>query len=93
MMKRLFSGLLAAMLVASLCVTGTLACHHGGCGSYAGSPCGVNFVDADGDGVCDNCSGAGCGTSYVDADGDGVCDNYASRQGRGCGRGHGRHCR
>lgn len=86
-MRKLFSGILAAMLVASLCITGAFACHHGGCG-------GVSYVDADGDGVCDN-RGTACGVNFVDADGDGVCDNYASGQGRGCGRGRGRgrHCR
>lgn len=95
-MKKVFLGVLTAALVLSLGTTSAFACYHGGCGSYAGSPCGVNFVDADGDGICDNCSGAGCGVNYVDADGDGVCDNYAAAgQGRGCGRGRGRgrHCR
>lgn len=48
---------------------------------------GINFVDANGDGVCDN---------FVDADGDGVSDNRMGPQshvGQGQGamtRGHGR---
>lgn len=94
-MRKLFSGLLAAALVLSLGTTSAFACHHGGCVNYVEAGCGVNYVDADGDGICDNCGGTGCGVNYVDADGDGVCDNYASGWGRGCGRGrgHGRHCR
>lgn len=71
-MRKLFSGLLAAALVLSLATTGAFACHHGGCG-------GVNYVDADGDGVCDNYAavgqGRGCGRGWG--------------RGRGCGR----HCR
>lgn len=46
---------------------------------------GVNFVDADGDGVCDNYQGGsaqavqlGAGAGFVDNDGDGVCDNRQS---------------
>lgn len=59
---------------------------------------GVNYVDADGDGICDNYDGTsngygnGCGAGYVDADGDGVCDNYdgsSNGYGNGCGYGNG----
>ena len=45
---------------------------------------GVNFVDADGDGVCDN-RGDGACAGFVDSDGDGVCDNYANGACAGAG--------
>lgn len=63
-MRKLFSGLLAAALVLSLGTTSAFACHHGGCVNYVEADCGVNYVDADGDGVCDNYAsgwGRGCG--------------------------------
>lgn len=64
-MRKLFSGLLAAALVLSLGTTSAFACHHGGgCVNYVEAGCGVNYVDADGDGVCDNYAsgwGRGCG--------------------------------
>lgn len=92
-MKKIWMGLAAAALVASLCVTGALAAGHrgqglrytdgsGSCGNYC-----VNFADADGDGVCDN-HGTRC-AGFTDANGGGVCDNYGTRLGSHRG-GHGR---
>ena len=92
-MKKIWMGLAAAALVASLCVTGALAAGHrgqglrctdgsGNCGNYC-----VNFADADGDGFCDN-HGTRC-ASFIDADGDGICDNYGTGLGSHRG-GHGR---
>jgi len=96
-MKKAFSGLLATVIVLSMCATTAFAAGPGG-GRY--------FVDANGDAVCDNCGacvyadgdGAGVcghhaagrcggnGRNFVDANGDGFCDHYASGQGRGgCG--------
>lgn len=81
-MKRVLTGIVATALVLSLGVTSAFA---------AGWGHGLNYVDADGDGVCDNCTGGG--RYFVDADGDGVCDNYAGG-GRGAGRGgRGGYCR
>ena len=102
-MKKTVFGVLAMVLVVSLCAATAFAAGPR-CGRYyvdadgdgvcdnIGSRCA--YVDADGDGVCDNCGArhghwAGCGGAFVDADGDGICDNFQSGQGwgRGCGRG------
>lgn len=82
-MKKIWMGLAAVALVASLCVTGALAAGHrgqglrytdgsGSCGNYC-----VNFADADGDGIC-NHHGTRC-TGFADTDGDGICDNCDTR--------------
>ena len=76
-MKKIWMGLAAAALVASLCVTGALAAGHRGQG----------LRDADGDGVCDN-HGTRC-AGFTDANGGGVCDNYGTGLGSHRG-GHGR---
>jgi hypothetical protein len=53
---------------------------------------GVNYVDANGDGICDYAPLGGC-CSYADADGDGVCDHYSNYgcygHGQGTGQGGG----
>lgn len=90
-MKKAFLGILAAVLVLSMCAMTAFA---------AGPGNGRCFADADGDGICDNyvpgqCrgTGRGCGAqggrggNFVDADGDGVCDYYVSGQGQGGGCG------
>jgi len=87
-MRKVLSGILAAVIVLSVCATTALA---------AGPGRGRYFVDADGDGICDNCgvyhrcgmAATSRGRNFVDADGDGVCDYYVTGQGRGNGRGNG----
>ena len=97
-MKKVFSGVLAAAIVLSMCLATGFAAGPG-CGRHfadadgdgvcdnAGSQCA--YTDADGDGICDVCGAAHAqpGGNFVDADGDGICDNY--RSGRGCGYGRG----
>ncbi len=76
-MKKLFSVLLAVALVLSIGATSAFA---------ASDTRGVNFVDANSDGVCDVCGG-------VDADGNGICDscpNGGVRPQDGSGRRAGR---
>lgn len=70
----MFTGVLSAAIVLSMCVTASFA---------AGPRCGRYYVDANGDGICNN---AGSRCAYVDSDGDGICDNYQSGQDQGCGR-------
>ena len=73
--------------IAGLAVLGLLTV--GGTALAAGHGRGMNYVDANGDGVCDN---RGTGVCWNDADGDGVCDYYTGLSGRGyhgCGRGYG----
>ena len=82
-MRRVLTGIFAAVLVLSVATTGVWA---------AGPGRGQNFVDQGGDGICDwygQYSSSG-GRYYVDEDGDGVCDNCASgllcpREGSGRG--------
>ena len=79
-MKRVLTGIVTAVLAASLCAATAFAANPGG---------GRRSADADGDGVCDNFlsgQGRGC-AAFADADGDGVCDNFLSGRGRGCGAG------
>lgn len=63
----------------------------GGAAMAAGHGRGLNYVDANGDGVCDNRT---TGVCRYDADGDGICDHCA---GTGLGRyahhGYGRGCK
>ena len=83
-MKRTLAGITAAVMMASLGVTGAFA---------AGNGFGAGFVDEDGDGVCDwYGSGRGMGAGFVDEDGDGVCDHGGVRpqDGTGMQRGLGR---
>lgn len=96
-MRKVFSGILAAVIVLS---AGTSAFAAGpgrgrcftdadrdGICDNAGSAC--VYADVDGDGLCDVCSlsHAGCltgdGMVFVDADGDGICDGCGSRGGWG----------
>lgn len=86
-MKKVFSGIIATVMVLSVCAMTAFA---------AGPGSGRYFVDADGDGVCDNYVAGQCGRGryFVDEDGDGVCDNYVAGQGQGggCGFRGGRGC-
>lgn len=70
-MKKLLTGVLAAIVLLSVGATGLFAAAPG-----AGS----SFIDADGDGFCDR-AGSFCG--YIDTDQDGVCDHLARRPGSG----------
>jgi len=87
-MRKVFSGILATVMVLSVCAATALA---------AGPGRGCYFADTDGDGICDNCgayhpcgiAGTGRGGNFVDADGDGSCDHYVTGQSRGNGRGNG----
>lgn len=86
MLKKVLSGIFAAVLLLSIGTTSAFAVGPGqgpyfvdadgdGVCDYAGTACA--YVDADGDGICDNCgrlAGAGCGGNFVDEDGDGICD-------------------
>ncbi len=74
-MKKVFAGLLAAVMVFSVGTTSV---------SAAGRGMGRNYVDVDGDGVCDNWGVCG----YVDEDGDGICDNCSVAHGN-CPGGNG----
>lgn len=102
-MRRVLTGILAAVLTVSLCAATAFAAGPRGGRYYVdadgdgicdntGSRCA--YVDADGDGICDSCGAyhwcgmAGIGGgNFVDADGDGICDRCQSGQGRGCGHG------
>ncbi len=86
-MRKAFLGIIAMVIVLSVCAATAFAAGPGG---------GRCFADMDGDGICDNrgiyyqCSmtESGCGSNFTDADGDGICDNYVSGQGQGgCGCG------
>ena len=105
-MRKVFSGILTAVLVLSLETATVFAAGPGagryyvdadgdGVCDYAGSACA--YVDDDGDGICDTCGTIhgscpnGAGTNFVDDDGDGICDNYGTG-GCGRGRGYGRGC-
>jgi len=87
-MRKVFSGILAAVIVLLVCAATAFA---------AGPGHGRYFVDTDGDGICDNCgayqqcgmAGTGRGRNFVDTDGDGVCDHYVTGQSRGTGWGNG----
>ena len=68
------TGILIVALVALS--VGVAAAQYG-----QGGAGGVQYVDANGDGVCDN---IGERPGFVDADGDGICDNNCGR-GSGCG--------
>ena len=98
MMKRWIAG--AAVLCLLTAGGAAMACGHGR---------GLNYVDADRDGVCDNrttsvcrydADGDGvcdhCGGGYVDANGDGICD-HCTGTGLGSyahhGYGHGHGCK
>ena len=84
-MKKLFVGILAAVLAIS---AGTVSVSAAGTGygknfgkGYANKTNSIcNFlrpsVDTDGDGICDICGtvGNGYGYGFVDENGDGVCD-------------------
>ena len=59
-MKKLFAGILTAVLVLSAGSMNALAAGHG-----------CHFTDANGDGVCDFANES---CSFVDEDGDGFCD-------------------
>lgn len=77
-MKDIVAGVVAAAMVLS---TGAASI------CSAGRESGLNFVDADQNGVCDNYGTyCGNGVNYVDEDGDGVCDNYETYGGNRCGR-------
>lgn len=72
-MRKVFAGVLAAMVLLS---SGATVAFAAGCGG------GRYFVDADGNGICDN---AGSMCIYTD----GICDHYAFCQGQGGGHGRG----
>lgn len=81
-MKKILAITAAAAMIAGTAVYASAHCGGGR---------GINYIDANGDGVCDYCGNTGCGGHgryYIDADGDGVCDNYGT--GAGC-RGGGHH--
>ena len=71
-MKKLFAGILAAVIVLSLGFITAFARANMQEGS---------FVDSNGDGVCDNYGTAACQnkcSNWADNNGDGICDNYGT---------------
>lgn len=76
-MRKIFTGILAAILTLSVVTANAFAaCPGTGC----------NYADTDGDGICDY---VGHICSYLDANGDGICD-YCNLNENECGRGNGR---
>ena len=106
-MKKLFTVLIAIVLLAAICTTAVAMGRrnfvdtdsNGICDNKDNTVCGNgygNYVDTDSNGICDNRDNTDCGNgygNYVDTDNNGICDNRANNHhGNGKHNGRGKHC-